>query len=292
MILVSLLAKCAAAAEVSKAICPQRHIQSPLIGQRCVTDDEIYIKKTVERPQCMFLCLRDPNCQVINFNITGSYCLLGQRSCTSLDNDTGFVTTLMAMRKPCLKWESDLHNGINNAVPITDSSSVVVVRGNKEGNKIPGKWSTDRIYINYPWNGQEASPLKDQAELLIVSPKCTISWVSHDSTSGNLLPAGAVVGGHLDGIPLYVARKYAVFMSGHSPTFAAGYYDNVKGLGHFPYGGLDRVYDDAEIMVVQGWNRAHSCNISIHIIRRRFPSTEIVLWLPQSQCINPKMVSL
>ena len=254
IILVSLLAECAVVAEASESICPMRHIQPPLIGKRCVTDDEIYIKKTVEKPQCMLLCMRDPNCQVINFNITGTYCLLGQRSCASLENDVDFVTTMMTTKKPCMKWESNFDISLDNTVPITQSHPEIVARGNKEGNKIPGKWRTDKIYINYSWNGQEVSPPKAEGELLVAFPECTISWVPHDSTSGNPLPAGAVVGGHLNGIPLYVARKVAVFMSGHSQDISSGYYDNVNGLGHFPYGGLDREYTDVEIMVVQGWN--------------------------------------
>ena len=255
-ILVSLLIQYAIASEANKSICQLRHTQPPLIGQRCVTDDQMYINSKCKRHHCTLQCMRNPNCQVINFNKTGSYCLLSQRSCVFLVNDTDFFTTLMTSREPCLKWESILDNSINDAVPITDSSTVVVVRDNKDGNKIPGKWLIGRIFINYSWNGQEASPLRDQAELLIVSPECTISWVSYDSTWGNPLPAWAVIGGHLNDIPLYVARMYDVFMNGHTPAFAAGYYDNINELGHIPYGGSDHVYNEVEILVVQAWNRA------------------------------------
>ena len=241
------------ASDASKSTCQLQHSQPPLIGQRCVTDNKIYTKRTGERHHCTLFCICDPGCQVINFNITGSYCLLGQRSCAHLENDVDFVTTLMTSNQPCLKWDSNLENNLYNIVPFTNTSSAVVVRGNREGNKIPGKWPTESINIYYSWNGQETSPLKEQAEILTVSPGCTINWVFYDSTSRNPLPAGAVHGGHLNGIPLYVARKFAVFIKGHPPVFAAGYYDNVNGLGHLPYDGLDHVFNEVEILVLPGW---------------------------------------
>ena len=89
-------------------------------------------------------------------------------------------------------------------------------------------------------------------EYLIISAECTISWVPYDSTTANPLPASAVTGGKLDDIPLYVARKSAEHKPNNPIEYSSGYYDNVNDQGHLPYGGLDIVYNDVELLVLQG----------------------------------------
>ena len=129
---------------VSKAVCRQRQIQPPEGGQRCVSDTEVYINTTGARHHCMWLCMQDPNCQVINFNIIGSYCLIGERPCISVENDTDFVTTIMSMKKPSLKWITSHDGNEDNLISFLQAPDLTtyisIARCIIGNNKIPGKW--------------------------------------------------------------------------------------------------------------------------------------------------------
>ena len=254
------------ASEVNQPVCPRRYIQPPQVGQRCITDTEIYINKTgIElQHRCMWLCIRNPICQVINFNHMGAYCLMGLRPCVSLEKEVEFITTSLAAEKPCLKWVESYENGLYNAItfPISDNTDpsdlLIVVRIRKGEHKIPGKGSLilGQMYTYYSWQGKEMEVLfaESQCEFLILSPECTISWVPHNSTSGNPLPTGGVIGGYFKGVPLYVARKFTVRSVGNPAVYSSGYYNNVEGRGHMPFGWMDMVYTDVEILVIQEWN--------------------------------------
>ena len=83
------------ASENNKAVCRQQSAQPSLVGQRCITDTEVYINKTgvQDKQHCTLLCMRDPTCQVINFNIAGRFCELGRGPCVTLEREVDFATT-------------------------------------------------------------------------------------------------------------------------------------------------------------------------------------------------------
>ena len=260
-IVVLSLAPSDTAPEATKPVCRQRYIQRPLVNQRCITDTEIYINKTdiLDQQHCTWLCMQDPNCQIINYNSMGAYCLHGQGPCVSLENEIDFVTTVMQVKQPCFKWvtsyEDDTYSTITFPKITGSSDLIMIVRVRKESSKIPGKKTLASDSIYYSWDGSEAYFTNClSCEYLTLSPECTISWVSHSSTSGNPLPTGAVIGGHLKGVPLYVARKFTAHFAGHPERYSSGYYDNIEGRGHIPYGRLDVIYTDIELLVVHEWN--------------------------------------
>ena len=242
--------------DVSKAVCRQRQIQPPEGGQRCVSDTEVYINTTGSRHHCMWLCMQDPNCQVINFNIIGSYCLTGERPCISVENDTDFVTTIMSMKKPSLKWVTSYDGNEDNLISFLQAPDVTnyisIVRCIIENNKIPGKMGMNTGAIFCSWANTEWR-CEDQTENLILSSGYSINWVPYDSASGNPLPAGIVIGGQLNGVPLYVARKYDRFLEGFQLRYASGYYNHESGLGHFGYQRQSFTFQAVEVLVVQEW---------------------------------------
>ena len=237
------------ASRTSKPICQQRHTQPPRVSHRCVTDTEMYANKTVKQRHCMLLCMRDPSCQVINFNVMRNYCLLGHRSCLFLERDENYVTIPMKITMPCLKWIPTAGNDIYKVISSQPSAITNVIRVTKEENEIPGKWGVGWDIVHYAYKGEEKIDWKEAAEFLTLSPVCTISWVPYDSASGQQLPVGAVIGGHLNNGTLYIARTG----SGQSPSHSTGYYDKSNGFGHFPNGDVDHVFNEFEILVVQGW---------------------------------------
>ena len=244
--------------EIGKSVCQQRSSHPPQVGQRCITETEVYINKTNVQHQhhCTLLCMKNSVCQVANFNITGRYCLLGRAPCVSLEREIDLVTTFMS-RQPCLKWvpdymyNDDAYTTICFKVSDRQTNTLCVVRVRKGENKIPGKHALDGNSMYYSWEGREMALPKSNAEYLTISADCNINWVAHDSTSGKPLPVGAVIGGLLNNAPLYVARKSAVHTTGHPVRFCSGYYDNVKGLGHFPYDVRDVTYTQVEVLVVE-----------------------------------------
>ena len=244
--------------ETNKPVCRQEHILHPQRSKRCVTDSEVYINKTVlQQHHCTLLCMRDPGCQVINFDTKGGHCLLGHVPCLYIENDIDFITTPMTMRKPCLKWASDIGNALYNDILSTQtdgSSPLQVARCNRENNKIPGKRAVRNGKYYYPWKGLEFYARDASGcEILLLSSECNIRWIPHDSTSSDPIPHGAVIGGQLNDIFLYVARKYAVHHTLHRPRYSVGYYDNINELGHVPYDKSDVVYNQVELLVVDGW---------------------------------------
>ena len=245
------------ASEYNKPVCRQQSAQPSLVGQRCVTDTEVYTNKTGVQDQhhCTLLCMCDPTCQIINFNMTGRYCQLGRGPCVTLEREVTFVTLPMS-RQPCLKWVPNIYKDVYEIISfekITGSSVFITVARARIGrNKIPGKKTSGHSDVYYTSEGRERWLPESECEYLTLSPECTISWVPHDSTSGNPLPVATVNGGNLNGFPLYVARKFAEHRPGHPAAYCSGYYDNVNGLGHFPYDGLDTVYSEMELIVIQG----------------------------------------
>ena len=255
--------------DVNTSVCQQRHIQPPQGSERCVSDTEVYISKTGLHQYCTWLCMRNPKCQVINFNILDSLCLIGERPCLSVENDTDFLTIIMSTKKPCLRWVKQHDKDEDKLISVLEdngsSHSVSVVRCIMENNKIPGKFVSRWGEAFFSWEGNEKHCAKNQTEILIVSRECNISWLPHDSTSGDPLPAGAVIGGQLNGTHLYVSRKYAVHVTGYNAEYSLGYYDSVSGLGHFPFLRLDFTYQEVEILVVQEltqWNQDKMATIS------------------------------
>ena len=209
------------ASVVFGAPCQQVYIRPPRLGQRCVTDNEVYRNHTrVPQERCMWHCLQDIACKVINYNMIESCCLLSQEPCVTLEPESDFVTIPMTMQEPCMKWvRQDAF-----PPPLDDISNVVMYTvqpdgGNDPGNmifvaraiidsaKVPGKFHIPANLGHFAINGQVLDFSAGNYEMLTVVPRCDTSWVNYDPDSGNALPHGAVIGGYENGHQLYVARK-------------------------------------------------------------------------------------
>ena len=238
--------------------CQQIHMRLPLMGQRCITDNEVYRNyTTVPQERCMWHCLRNISCKVVNYNVVDSYCLVGHAPCVSLEPENDFVTIPITMQDPCMIWVgqdaippslNDISDVVSYPVESDPGNSIVVARTILDMAKIPGKFYNTKGYFS--WNGQVLEFDAGKYEVLIVSPRCDISWVNYDHGSGNALPDGAVIGGYQNGHLLYVARKHAGHM-GQSARYAAGYYDNIDGNGEVIYGPDVLTYSEMEILVVR-----------------------------------------
>ena len=224
---------------ISGTPCQQIYMRPSRIGQRCMTDAEVFRNHTdVSQERCMWHCLRDLSCKVIDYNLVASYCLLGHGPCASLQPHIDFVTTPLTMKEPCLTWVRQ-----DTIPPATDNIDVysfplfnpniypdqiaMIGRATVGSERIPGRYQPVNIGGFYSLNGQFLRFQAGNYELLIVSPKCTVTWMSYTSGSGNSLPDGSVIGGSYNGDLLYVAR---IFLNN---VYVVGYYsardDQVQG---------------------------------------------------------------
>ena len=183
------------------------------MGQRCITDTEAYKNRTdVPQELCMWHCLQNISCMVINYNMVNSYCLLGQGPCVSLEHENDFVTIPMTTQEPCLTWIrqdtmppslDDTSDIVMYPVQTNPDNSIVVARAIIDSAKNPGKFHANTG--QFALNGQVVEFSAGNYDILTHSPECDISWVNYGPGSGNALIDGAVIGGYQNGHPLYVA---------------------------------------------------------------------------------------
>ena len=234
---------------ISGSSCQQMYMKPARIGHRCMIDAEVYRNHTdVPQERCTWHCLRDLSCKVIDYNLVGSYCLLGHGPCASLQPDSDFVTTPMTMKQSCMTWVRQ-----DTIPPTTDNINiysfplfnpnihpdqvVIIARAIVGSERIPGRYQPVNNGGFYSFNGQFLWFQAGNYELLILSPQCSVTWVSYDSGSGNSLPVGSVIGGYYNGNLLYVARMFR----NDDNVYVTGYYSardrRVQGA-HSPYGAV------------------------------------------------------
>ena len=222
---------------VTDTACQQMYMRPGRAGQRCITDTEVYRNYTdLPQERCMWHCLRDLSCNVINYNHVGSYCLLGHGHCVSLEPDTDFVTIPKTMEEPCMTWvrqktippSTDGNKIIKFRMLLSstvDENTVMIARAVSGSQRIPGRYQTGNTAGFYTLNGQVLEFSAGNYEVLTMSPRSL--WVSYDSGSGNALPQGSVIGGAYDGEPLYVVQKFL----NPEGAYLAGYYSHRDRVG-------------------------------------------------------------
>ena len=252
------------ASVVTGASCQQVYIRRPRIGQRCVTSNEVYKNHTAApQERCMWHCLRDISCKVVNYNMDQSFCF--QEPCVTLEPESDIVTMPMTMQEPCMTWVrqnvfppplDDISNFVTYPV-LPDGGNdpdnkILVARAIIDSAKVPGKVHIPVNLGHFILNGQVLDFSAGNYEMLTVSPGCDVSWMNYDPDSGNSFPDGAVIGGYQNGHQLYVARK-GDRHRGVPYRYAAGYYDLIGMGGAVGYGPHVLTFTEMEILVVHGW---------------------------------------
>ena len=260
VVITSVLPNGLTASDISGAFCRQIYMSPPRIGERCITETEVYRNyPSVPQERCMWQGLRDPSCTVINYNAVDMYCLLGQGTCVSLEPESGFIAIPLTMQEPCLTWvrQDAVPPTLDNVTGLVIyqvqtgnlKNNVTIARAIWDSSKVPGKQMHYGGFFS--WNGMVEEFSTGNYEILIASPRCDLSWVNYNPASGNVLPDGAVIGGHHNGRQLYVARK-GDRHRGQPFAYAAGYYDNIAGEGEVTYGDHVIKFTEMEILVVHG----------------------------------------
>ena len=214
--------------------CQVKHINNELSEYRCVSENDgdanIWI---MNLPQCVSKCLSMSTCRYINYNTATGQCGLGLGVCVSLVPAPGFLLKAFGPASNiCLKWGS--HDAPGRVpIQIYDGTEIIYAsRVFRSNALIPGKYVTggQRFYCSI--EGVKTGPISLQdVDILTTDPVCTWSIVLY--TSGDPIPSGAVIGGHLaDSTKLYV-----VLVDNGSDRPSYGYYNPISGIAHYEFRG-------------------------------------------------------
>ena len=231
-----------------------RHTYLKLLqGHRCVTHTEIFTNiSDISQQLCTWYCLKDDYCNVMKYSLAGRSCHLSPEKCQYFHIDMGYVAFSTDI-DTCLRWASVTEINMDSAIgsqSVNEPGQIFVARGMFNGDVIPGKYADGRAY--HTLGGAQVR--FDEPELLIIRDGCTVEWVLYDSATLDPFPTGAVVGGWLQGVPLYVARKYQRYFNPNMNGLSVGYYNKAAGLGHVGWGDNDVTMTSMEILVLRDWD--------------------------------------
>ena len=196
---------------------------------------------TAIKPEfCSLACVQSQRCEATIYDKKSEVCMLMKNPCFSLEHRFNHV--YRSFMPECIKWVP-----MSGGYPVywfleTNTQRSYVSRTAREGNIITGK-KTDQFYVVSP--NDNSVVIGGDYELVVVQPHCSVTWVSHDTTSSQPIPRGALIGGILTdtNTPLYVARLLT------SGVVCGGYYNPLNGKAWAEFMGMNSntVF---EIMVV------------------------------------------
>ena len=224
--------------------------QQPLLGYRCVLGNpgNQTTWLNTARAQCVWRCLSSDECVVVNHNHRFNRCELSTQLCDSVVSNPEFSVNLYGTnRKFCSNWVSNSGYNASKAVAFASKlrgrSQIAVARKEVNADLYPGKCKFSKLFTIIIAMDDDTVVSDDRGEILQVDSACLWTWVAY--TSSNVLPVGAVAGGHdVSQEPLYVAR--AIF----EDIYSIGYYKFSKLLGYFVFRSAVNKATTMEILVI------------------------------------------
>ena len=193
--------------------CRQKFGHGPLVGFRCVTETETYIRITTRRHICIHQCISTYNCTIANYNIVNDTCFLSMDTCRLLQPDPGFYTNTFTLEQHthrCIRWISSSEADASLTLVTQECYSwrgiqpCYLGRLRDSNNILPGKYQAHDQKIISVLN--DRGYMNGVKELMQVDPGCPAFWVPF--TAGTDLYDKAVKGGYLadSSTDLYVMR--------------------------------------------------------------------------------------
>ena len=225
-------------------------------GQRCLVGNMTLVHDIlVGRQMCITDCIRRKNCQLINYNVNESRCILSFEGCSKLIQDDRYNVMFVGQRltaAQCLTWVPITTHTLSRMVSSDDcemsrtfpDTECYVGRLISAPHIIPGKYIPGRGAKIFSVLGG-SSYKTGTKEILEVSPHCLVTWVSF--SAGNLLPHQAVVGGYWgneNGARLYIIRAPALGKT------IIGYYDTAAHMAYVEFRGANEVTEMEMLVLV------------------------------------------
>ena len=223
--------------KVSATRCNIHSIQLPAADQACKAG-EYTNTSVIEHRQCKLACIHSEECSTIIYDGYRSVCMLLPEPCFLLKPYPGYV--YQVIQHLCTKW---VRNTDDVGVYWTHEGSgrSYVVRKYVGADLVVGK-VTNRLHAISPSGTHIEGPKTGNHEELVVDASCRVTWVAYDSTTGQPIPGGALIGGFIKATntPLYVSK----FAGG-----VVGYYNPLQRMAWGQLGGIKNG-TQFELMVV------------------------------------------
>ena len=303
-------------ASEAAAVCQQKSIRQ-MIGYRCnVIDSDMYIQiPNIGTQRCTYECMRRVGCMATCYTASTATCLVAQDEGAGVVEDPAFEMAYFGnpvIGECRLSWAQ--LDGYDSAMAVTSKycfndpanpkchvgglidgpgvfpTSYAPAKGNELATVLVGDEHTDGL-AEILQVSPECTVLWVAFMLLVISPECTVLWVAFDAIS-DPLPSGSVKGGSMLGATdLYILRAktsdgYTLF----------GYYYPTSKQGYIYHYSVDQAltYTQMEIMV-QIWlihwsskiNLRDRCHFLKPLVRRMqyeidYPSNVISIKIPIS----------
>ena len=226
----------------------------PREGSRCATDASVYINIASSLQHiCVYSCATRSDCVFVNYDILNEICYLSNTPCYEYVPDEDFEVTYLMPEPPiCIKWVPYTRYASSNVMTanpcnvVSAYATCAVGRAVLSTDKLLGKYH-DNVHKLWYVLGDDVIEKTDDLEILDVQEGCHVAWVPY--SSGNTLPARAVVGGYISGggsadTDLYVIRGRALDYT------VIGYYNPKTLRGHIGYDGPQELTDMEMLTVV------------------------------------------
>ena len=221
--------------------CQHKLTRPELAGFRCVTASEVYTDIIeIEQHMCIYLCVRQNDCSIVNYNTEQNTCHLSNDPCVALQGDEVFQVNFLGVihRSECLQWLPS--STLDDSATISSPRCHPVVemchvgRLVSSSNVLPGTYLRENDNVYSVFNGNQVTSIgtSSMKEILDVHTGCQVTWMPF--SAGDAIPEGAVEGGILasNGATLYVIKADAGSLVG-----VFGYYDLESQTGFVPYVG-------------------------------------------------------
>ena len=225
--------------------CESFHLHDKLLGYGCGWNNQVIITDVAEH-ECVLRGMLDKSCTAVNYDVQDRVCMRMEVPCPVLEIHQ-YVHYQILTPTPadgCVLWmvPNDWSHPRMVKYINKPESRHAVARIESAGELLPAKW---------PRNVPKASSVQNNAqfsdsvfEVLVVKESCSLRWVNYNASSGNPLPPGAILGGHLaDGTLLYVA----LFQVAASRKMV-GYYNDETRMGTCSFYGVRNIQDSMEIL--------------------------------------------
>ena len=235
---------------MSVSSCKLSHLRDIVIGFGCAWDNQVNSTGVAEH-ECVLLCMLDKSCAAVNYDVQDRVCMQMEVPCTVLEThqNTHYQILAPPPMDGCTQWtvSSDWnyprmvkYNRKHNGYKLDG-----VARLNMAGEVLPARWPEGYLKA---FTIQNNIRFGDTAfEVLLVKESCSLSWVYYNASSGNAMPPGAIMGGHLaDGTQLYVAIAYMT-----DTVNLLGFYNQRTRMGAYYHNGVQNTQGGMKILTAQ-----------------------------------------
>ena len=183
--------------------CDFHSIQLPVHDSACEKQDHINIS-VIEHRHCKLACIRNKECLATIYDGYRSVCMLLPEPCFLLKPHPGHV--YQVFQHLCTKWVPNSDDDIGYWIYIGGNRRSFIGRKFIDKDLVVGEVTSGFFAVRT--SGRSVIWSRNNYEILVVDASCRVTWVPHDATMEQPIPAGALIGGFLaeTNTHLYVSK--------------------------------------------------------------------------------------